>query len=841
MPLIKTYVFRQKHCFFNPLRSATLPRVRQSLMHKFRTAARLALTTGLLAGVVAWITLQMHLIPTHNNFDREINGHTTQALAVALSKTMASNQGDDASTVAKLREIIRTCASLHRDIDQIKLTDRSGRTVFKTASKSKVGNKDADTRSMASVDIKSNQAVVGKVDIYFSNGTTATAGSNSTSSWGMILFLAAGVALSCWALFANALRYFYPSGEIPRRDISALDSLTEGVVLLKPSGSISHCNDAFCKLISDNPNDELVSAEGMVGKDLQDHQWQVADPKANQSFAWDQCLSSRKAVVGQLVMLKTQSGTSQLSVNASPILTNKGVCQGTLISFGNVTETENQRAALEKTLATVEEQNHQLSFLASYDPLTKCLNRREFFKVYDRSWQESKSDELNLLMMDVDHFKAINDTYGHSFGDKVLVHIAEQIRGAVGELGTVCRYGGEEFIVLLGDLEMERAEDVAHKIRKSIEATPVDGEVVTISVGLSNRQFKAMDQQHMLDQADKALYAAKRTGRNRVVRFDQCPAEHEMALEPSVEAVDKVDSEVEYSAVIGLLSSLSVRCQDTANHSVRVANLAVKIGREFIGSKDLYQLEIAALLHDVGKIGVPDAVLYKSGPLNEQEWEIMNRYNEMGLQIVGNTIDSSKIVDILRYRHYGYEPSHARPQQKLFREGIPVMSRILYVCDVFDSMVSDRAHKQRLLVPEALVELLKCCLGQLDEEIVRCLVKHVQENGYELTLSSDSVDLDPRSAVHIGSYVEVVYQALALGDSESLREISRSLRTHASKVFAHDLVDATINLEEAVNVGLPDEQIERVAVELMELCRETRQALIGVPSATKREGELEVN
>jgi len=393
--------------------------------------------------------------------------------------------------------------------------------------------------------------------------------------------------------------------------------------------------------------------------------------------------------------------------------------------------------------------------------------------------------------------------------------------------------------VLLGDLEIERAEDVAHKIRKSIEATPVDGEVVTISIGLSNRQFKAMDQQHLLDQADQALYAAKRTGRNRVVRFDLCPTEEEMAREESGEATEKIHSEVEYSAVIGLLSSLSFRCQDTAKHSVRVASLAVKIGREFVQGSDLYRLEVAALLHDVGKIGVPDAVLYKPGALNEQEWEIMNRYHDMGLQIVGNTIDSTKVLDILKFRHYGYEPSHARPQQKLFREGIPVMARILYVCDVFDTLVNDRAHKERLLVPEALVELLRC-KGQFDQEIVRCLVKHVQEHGYQTTSLSESVQLDPRSAVNIGGYIEVLYQALETGNSESLRETSRSLRTDASKAFAHELVNATIHLEDAVNVGLPDEQIHRIADDLMELCRHTRQSLISTSGVIKPREKLEV-
>ena len=210
----------------------------------------------------------------------------------------------------------------------------------------------------------------------------------------------------------------------------------------------------------------------------------------------------------------------------------------------------------------------------------------------------------------------------------------------------------------------------------------------------------------------------------------------------------------------------------------------------------------------------------------------MNRYHELGLQLVGNTIDSPEILEILKCRHYGYEPAYARQDQKLFREGIPLLARVLYVCDVFDSMVNDRAFKKRLLVPEALVELLKCSPGQFDPEIVRCLVKHVEEHGYEPPAAGDLRAIDPRSALNIGSQIEVVYQALDTRNLDSLRETSRALRTQATKVFAHDLVDATIDLEEAINNDLPDEQLHQIAGELMELCRETRLALISPTGAT---------
>jgi len=830
---------------FYLLKLTSLRSTTNQIMHQLQTAARLALTTGLLAGVVAWIALQMQLIPSKTCFNQEYNYHTADSLASTLSAEIERGQQGNAVIDSKLREIVRTSAALNPSIDQIQLTDPRGQTVFKTASKSanssnygSKGNTNK-SRSVTSLDLMSGREHVGGLKVCFDRSMTPVTHIGVSRNFRVIGFLAGAVSLMCWFLFSYAMRFLSPSEDIPRLAIAALDTLTKGVVLLTPSGKISHCNDAFCELISGGPDCESVCSERMVGHALTNYGWQVPEPNTDSSFAWDRCIEFGETVVGEIVTLKTQSGNTRLLVNASPILTDNGACQGALLSFGDVTETENQRAALEKTLATVEEQNHQLSFLASYDTLTSCLNRREFFTVFDKSWAEANREELTLLMLDVDSFKAINDTRGHSFGDKVLVHVAEQIREAVGDLGTVCRYGGEEFVVLLSNLELERAVDVAHKIRKSIEAVQIDGEVVTISIGLSNRQFKAMDQQHLLDQADQALYAAKRTGRNRVVRFDQCPTEAEMAIEPSVEVVDARHSEVEYSAVIGLLSSLSFRCRETANHSIRVADLAVKIGREFVGNKDLYLLEVAALLHDVGKIGVPDAVLYKPGPLDPEELEVMNRHYDVGLQIVGNTINSTKLLEILRCRHYGYEPSHARQGQKLFREGIPVLSRVLYVCDVFDTLVSDRAFREQMLIPEALVEMLKCSPGQFDLEIVRCLVKHVEEHGYEQTQTGDWLGIDPRSAVGIGSHVEVVYQALETRNLYLLREASRSLRTQASKAFVYDLVEATIDLEEAVNGEFPEDQIHEIANDVMALCRETRQSLTYVPRAEEPEAEVD--
>ncbi len=814
-------------------------------MPHLRTAARLAITTGLLAGVMAWIALQLQLLPNGDTLERDARLHTTQSVAAALSSVVRGSVVGKGKNLVRLKETVETCFRLNDSIDQITVASRQGKKLLQTASKS---NNAADSatqssidlarRTLASCDIHKNGRVWGTLNIYFRNSPTETTYGFFQKSWIALLFLSATVSLACWVLFSNAFRTLTPTDGIPQRVRSALDTLTEGVVLLKPNRVVAHSNGAFCHIINQGRGANPLSPKTLVGKKLEDFDWQLTDAETLPGFAWDQCLETKKAIVGQLVALKTRAGVSRFSVNASPILSNKGACRGALISFDNVTEIETQRDALEKTVQTVERQNEQLTFLASYDPMTKCFNRREFFNIFDKTWEQSTPEDLSLLMLDVDHFKGINDSHGHSFGDQVLIHVAEKIRDAVGDLGTVCRYGGEEFIVLIGDLELEQALAVGHKIREAIESSPVDDTVVTISVGFSNRQFKAMDQQHLLDQADQALYAAKRSGRNRVVRFDQCPAESELEAEARDVVIEKIKSEAEYSAVIGLLSSLSFRCHETANHSIRVANLAVEIGKSYLDRKDLYRLEVAALLHDVGKIGVPDSVLYKTDTLTKQEWQIMNRHDEIGLQIVQNTIDSAEIFQILKCRHYGFSRSSARKGQTVFGADIPVMSRILYVCDVFDTLVNGRVYRERMLIPEALAELLKCSPEQFDQDIVRCLVQHVKDHGAEVTQPEVSTSVDPRSAVAIGSHIEVVYQALEAGDLGALRETSRVLRTQASKVFAHELVDATIDLEEAVSEGYSEEDISRIAGELIGLCRETRHSLISVAGLVRRESEI---
>jgi diguanylate cyclase (GGDEF)-like protein len=212
-------------------------------------------------------------------------------------------------------------------------------------------------------------------------------------------------------------------------------------------------------------------------------------------------------------------------VNGAPIIDNGGRLRGALATFDDVTEMEKQNERLEKALVSLEKsrdeirlQNQELEILATRDPLTGCLNRRRFFELYDSEWQAAHADgaPLACIMGDIDHFKSINDRYGHSVGDEVIQKVAEAIGSALRNVDLICRYGGEEFCCLLIGMGIREAAEVAERARLAVEA-----QSFTASFGVSATGFGATDPARLVDQADKALYESKRTGRNRVTRWDE--------------------------------------------------------------------------------------------------------------------------------------------------------------------------------------------------------------------------------------------------------------------------------------------------------------------------------
>lgn len=312
---------------------------------------------------------------------------------------------------------------------------------------------------------------------------------------------------------------------VPDRVQQSLDTLAEGLLLLDERERIVMANRAF----SDTTG---ISTDELAGRTAGDLPWICDGDSSESPFPWTNALSHRQPQTDCRMVYQLPDGRRRiLSVNSAPITGTDGGRRGILTTFRDITHVEEHRAELEQMLAVlktsrdeISRKNRALEILARQDPLTGCLNRRAFFERFDLAWKAAHERDFPLacLLIDNDHFKSVNDTYGHDVGDEVLRKVAATLQSLHRKTDLVCRFGGEEFCVLLPGCDLHDGKEKAEQIRESIEQLRFDSPaelVVTASIGVSDLSFGAREPQELINQADKCLYVAKRQGRNQVVLF----------------------------------------------------------------------------------------------------------------------------------------------------------------------------------------------------------------------------------------------------------------------------------------------------------------------------------
>lgn len=344
-----------------------------------------------------------------------------------------------------------------------------------------------------------------------------------------------GFVLYYWYM-RRVLQHLDPTKAIPDRVRKALDTLTEGVIVLDTNGRIVLANEAFREL--NGPEDKV----GLSARRASEIPWLKASlgERELDEHPWVAAMRDGVTIVGEMLeFTHLPDGHRKTKVAASPITDGRGSVRGCLVSFNDVTELDRKNVELERTLSALEEsrqkieaQNEELKQLANIDPLTTCMNRRAFVETAEALLAKTRAEggHICCLMTDIDKFKSFNDTYGHALGDQVLVQVARVLKAALRPSDILCRYGGEEFCILLPGVDALRAAVVSERIRFRVEAQAgpgirsIPGLRVTASFGLSSLEFGAPGLKTLIDEADQALYAAKQTGRNKVVRYDEMPA-----------------------------------------------------------------------------------------------------------------------------------------------------------------------------------------------------------------------------------------------------------------------------------------------------------------------------
>jgi diguanylate cyclase (GGDEF)-like protein/putative nucleotidyltransferase with HDIG domain len=345
------------------------------------------------------------------------------------------------------------------------------------------------------------------------------------------------------------------------------------------------------------------------------------------------------------------------------------------------------------------------------DDLTGLLSHGYFHRRVDEEISRCSrfGNIFSVLFLDIDLFKSYNDAFGHLAGDEILREISRHIKGSIRAIDVPCRYGGDEFAIILPESPLDDAYNIAERIRKRVE-TEMDskGMAITCSIGVASWPTTGVTKEALITAADNALYLSKQTGRNRVTL---APAETS-ALEFDLGREQQI-----LDAVNALAATVDAKDHGTYGHSKKAAEYAAQIASALGYSSDkIGILKAAALLHDIGKIRVPDNILLKTGPLTDSEWLAIREHPKFGVAILKHIKSLGPYLPIIQHHHEHFDGKGYPAGLK--GEDIPMDARILAIADAYDAMTSPRPYRSKIHPQEALDEIVRCAGSYFDPEIV---------------------------------------------------------------------------------------------------------------------------
>jgi diguanylate cyclase (GGDEF)-like protein len=420
--------------------------------------------------------------------------------------------------------------------------------------------------------------------------------------------------------------------------------------------------------------------------------------------------------------------------------------------------------ALDALGGTMQALHARIEGLALKDPLTGVLNHRGLHDALHEALEgaRDRKEKVAVVVLDIDHFEKLNDADGHAAGDEALRIAARVLQGEL-RPGDICgRIGGDEFLLALVDSDAWGAERVVERIRSAAAGAParVGHGGLSFSAGIAEFPRDARDQVGLMRLADGALYRAKRSGRNRCVVYSSF-----------VDAPLSLQEEAERARTAGLANTVyalarAVDLKDgyTHQHSARVAQYAAVLARELgMSEEEIDQIRTAGILHDVGKVGVADAVLLKPARLTDDEFLEMQRHSTLGRDIVAGA-GMPEISEWVLYLHERWD-GRGYPE-RLEGDDIPLASRVLGVADAFEAMTSSRLYRRGMPVEKALTELEKSAGQQFDPTVAQRMIELIRSGAIPLG------EIGVLDVTHYGSAASSESAAPPEEDGEPVRNVA---------------------------------------------------------------------
>jgi diguanylate cyclase (GGDEF)-like protein len=407
------------------------------------------------------------------------------------------------------------------------------------------------------------------------------------------------------------------------------------------------------------------------------------------------------------------------------------------------------------------------------DGLTGVKTHRFFMEALSSEWKRSSraGRSFALVLMDLDRFKFVNDFYGHLEGDLVLQRVGQILETNCRRSDVVARYGGDEFVILMPETTMEQARQLSSKLRGWVAADPLLREKnISASFGIASYPLHGSSPQELIQVADASMYLSKHQGGNTVSTADHVDPNEAKRWKRDVleaylgvtlkrlfstgpEAFDEIYQRLRQfsdslpateandtkpadgpsalpqsilDTVTSLAYAIDAKDQYTQGHSQKVSAYAALLAEE-IGMTDaeVEEIRLGAVLHDVGKVGIPEQILNKSGPLNPEEWETMKTHVTYGGRLLEPLLPLARIRQMVLHHHEFFDGSGY--PEALSGKAIPLGALIVTIADSYDTITSDRSYKKGRTAEQAFSELERCAGTQFDPELVAAFVRAMRQ------------------------------------------------------------------------------------------------------------------
>ena len=465
------------------------------------------------------------------------------------------------------------------------------------------------------------------------------------------------------------------------RDVIAklMETSPASIIVVDPEGQIVFAN-ARSEQIFGLTRSEITNRKYNTPK------WKSTDingrPLADEELIFRRVLKTGKPIDDYHEIIEKPDGMKvYLSINGAPIVNEDGIITGIVFAINDITQSK--------------QAEEEIRYLSFHDKLTGLYNRA-FFEEELARLDTSRQLPLSLILGDANGLKLVNDAFGHEAGDNLLKSVAEIFKEVCRQEDIIARIGGDEFAIILPKVGGDELADIVARMKERCKKETADPIKVSIALGEATKEYDYQNIKTVFKLAEDRMYQNKLFESKSIRR----------------------------SILATLKKTLEARSHETEEHGQRMKLLSLQLGRIMgLNENQLNELDLLAILHDIGKIAIPDSILEKTDKLTKDEWKVMKTHSEIGYRIAGASQETSAIADGILYHHEWWDGSGY--PRGLEGEAIPLLSRIIAVIDAYDSMTHDRPFIKAKSKEEALDELIKCAGKQFDPNIVAAFIQMI--------------------------------------------------------------------------------------------------------------------